>query len=74
MGETQENHLDAVPESLEAAEAEHAQIMDWINQAQQQIQQIQQEGQQALARGRFLEGVIAQMRKPRVPRTAKKGA
>lgn len=57
--------LDAVPESLDAAQAEHAQIMQQVQQAQQTIEV-------CTRRGIFLEGWIAGQSRPnRAARRAK---
>lgn len=63
--------LDELPESLDAAEAEHAQVMQEIQQAQQQIQQAQQFIEAKARRGIFLEGVIAGWSKPVLLGTSK---
>ena len=49
--------LDALPESLEAAQTEHAQVMQKIQEAQQAIEL-------GTRRGIFLEGVIAGWSRP----------
>lgn len=68
MPETEQTNapaLDAVPDSLEEAEAEHAQVLQEIQQAQQTIQQAQQVIEIRTRRGIFLEGFIKAMsRKP----------
>lgn len=67
---------DELPESLDAAQAEHTELMEQIQQAQQQIQQAQQFIEAKARRGIFLEGVIKTMQRPnrQTRRTAAKKA
>lgn len=58
--------LDELPESLEAAQTEHAEVMQQINEARQFIEI-------GTRRGIFLEGVIASWSRP-LPAIPAKGA